>query len=592
VSDLAALAPIWQVTPHEGDILATALAVRDALQQQDTLLVLDNLDDPAVLSGPAKQVLPTHPCRMLVTTRCDHVPEMAELPLHNLTPADAVALLEASRDDAKDHRDVLERIAKALEYWALGVTLVAAYMQASTVSWGDYADDLEARGVESLRHLDGATRRTDSYRASVAELLDDVLSTLTTAEARFLEYVALLPADRAPVSWLQALLTADFERTDEAKLAAPVVGPGATVLGELRRGLERRQLVRVSQDGIELVGAHRLLADELTSRLHTTGAYEPRIRAVLAHATTRARYLFHHAIHDKEVRHELPVLQALLDELEDEGPFAKELASLASETSGGLKDLGDHAAARACRERAIRICEATLAADDPNLATSYSNLALVLHDEGKLEEARGYLDRAIAMNESALPPGHPNLARSYSNLALVLQDEGKLEEARGYLERAIAISESALPPGHPSLATRYSNLAMVLQDEGKLEEARGYLERAIAIEESALPPGHPSLATSYSNLALVLHAEGKLEEARGYLERAIAIQESALPAGHPNLATRYLNLGAVLSAQGKPSDGRDWYERAWTIVESRLPPTHWVYRAVASRLGKTSVEGD
>jgi tetratricopeptide (TPR) repeat protein len=509
VADLAALAPIWDVTPHEGDIHATALAVRYALQQQDTLLVLDNLDDPAILFGPAKRVLPTHPCRTLVTTRCDQVPGMAELPLHNLTPADAVALLEASRDDAKDHRDVLERIAKALEYWALGVTLVAAYMQASTVSWGDYADDLEARGVESLRHLDGATRRTDSYRASVAELLEDVLSTLTPAEARLLEYVALLPADRAPVSWLQALLTADFERTDEAKLAAPAVGPGATVLGELRRGLERRQLVRVSHDGIELVGAHRLLADELTNRLQrTTGAYEPRMRAVLAHATSRASYLFHHAIHDKEGRHELPVLQALLEELKDEGPFAKDVAFLASETYGGLQDLGDHAAARACIERAVRLGEMTLAADDPELAIRYSNLATVL------------------------------------------QDEGKLEEAREYLERAVAIEESALPAGHPSLATRYSNLAVVLKDEGKLEEVRGYLERAIAIEESALPPGHPSLAI------------------------------------------RYLNLGDVLSAQGKPSEGRDWYERAWTIVESGLPTNHPLYRAVASRLGKPSGEGN
>jgi tetratricopeptide (TPR) repeat protein len=317
------------------------------------------------------------------------------------------------------------------------------------VSWGDYADDLEARGVESLRHLDGATRRTDNYRASVAELLDDVLSTLTSAEARLLEYVALLPADRAPVSWLQALLTADFERTDEAKLAPPAVGPGATVLGELRRGLERRQLVRVSQDGIELVGAHRLLADELTSRLRTTGAYEPRMRAVLAHATTRARYLFHHAILDKEGRHELPVLQALLEELEDEGPFAKEVASLASETSGGLQDLGDHAAARACRERCVRIGEATLAADDPNLAIRYSNLALVLHAEGKLEEARGYLERAIAIKESALPPGHPSLAISYLNLGDVLSAQGKPSEGRDWYERAWTIVESGLPTNHP-----------------------------------------------------------------------------------------------------------------------------------------------
>ncbi len=206
IADLAALAPIWKVPEHEGDLRATALEVRRALQRTDSLLVLDNLEDPDLLSGVVKDVLPTHPCRILVTTRCEHVPGMAELPLHNLTPEDAVALLEASRPDAKDHPAALERIARALEFWALGVTLVSAYMQRSTAAWEAYATALERDCAKVLQDVDNRTTRHDTYKARVSDLLDDVLETLTAAERRLLEYAALLPADRAPVTWLEALL--------------------------------------------------------------------------------------------------------------------------------------------------------------------------------------------------------------------------------------------------------------------------------------------------------------------------------------------------------------------------------------------------
>ena len=53
---------------------------------------------------------------------------------------------------------------------------------------------------------------------------------------------------------------------------------------------------------------------------------------------------------------------------------------------------------------------------------------MVEQDLGNLAEARRLLTRAIEIQEKAFEPDHPNLAVSYSNLALVEKALGNLAE--------------------------------------------------------------------------------------------------------------------------------------------------------------------
>jgi tetratricopeptide (TPR) repeat protein len=608
IADLASLAAMWGV-PNGESARETAGRLRQALQDpsRPALLLLDNLDDLSSLTAEVRAVLPQHPCRRLATTRLRAVPGMRALQLDNLRHDDAVALLTYFRDDATQHPEAVARIVTGLERWVLGVTLVGVYLSCRpAVTWEAYADDLDRRGLLSLQDVDNrvavdtttatdALVRPDRYHQRVTELVGDMLGTLTTAEQRLLAYAAVLPRDLVPVSWLVALLEGD----EDLELREP--GPGETsVATSIVEDLLVRSLLRET-DGdadadttaLRTVAVHRLMADELVTRLHAADAYIPRMQAVLSLAMSRATYLFDHAIDDQEGRRELPVLLALLEQLSDDGPFAREAGYLANETLGGLWALGDLASAHLCAERAVRLGETTLPPEDPELTIRYSNFALVLKDEGDLSGARSYLERAVAIAESALPSDDPNLAISYSNFALVLKDEGDLSGARSYLERAIAIEESMLPSDHPTLARSYSNVAVVLRAEGDLSAARRYLERANAIWESALPSDDPNLAISYSNLAMVLQDERDLSGARSYLERALAIDESALPSDHPHLAIRYSNLAVVLRAEGDLSGARRYLERAIAIEESALPSDHPTLAASYSNLATVlRAEGD
>ena len=79
---------------------------------------------------------------------------------------------------------------------------------------------------------------------------------------------------------------------------------------------------------------------------------------------------------------------------------------------------------------------------------------------------------------------HPNVATSLSNLAVLLQDTKRHEEAEPMLRRALEIDEAAFGRHHPNVAIRLNNLAMLLHDMNRNEEAEPLMRRV---------PEHPGI---------------------------------------------------------------------------------------------------
>ena len=81
-------------------------------------------------------------------------------------------------------------------------------------------------------------------------------------------------------------------------------------------------------------------------------------------------------------------------------------------------------------------------------------------------------------------PEHPSFATSFNNLAAVLHEEGDLKQAKEHLERTLDIMLQKLGAQHPSVPTSYYNLSLaaVLHDQGDLRKANEYLERALDIK--------------------------------------------------------------------------------------------------------------
>ena len=85
---------------------------------------------------------------------------------------------------------------------------------------------------------------------------------------------------------------------------------------------------------------------------------------------------------------------------------------------------------------------------DPRLATSLKNLALLYHDQGKYAESESLNQRALAIYEETLGPEHPNVATSLNNLALIYYDQGKYAEAEPLYQRDLATEKALSRRGH------------------------------------------------------------------------------------------------------------------------------------------------
>ena len=223
---------------------------------------------------------------------------------------------------------------------------------------------------------------------------------------------------------------------------------------------------------------------------------------------------------------------------------------------------------------ALKISLQKLGAQHVDVASSYNNLATVLHDQGDLEKAKEYHERALAIHIQKLGTQHVNVARSYNNLATVLHDQGDLEKAKEYYERALAIQIQKLGTQHVDVASSYNNLAAVLRHQGDLEKAKEYHEHALAIRIQKLGTHHVDVASSYNNLATVLHNQGDLEKAKEYHEGALAIRIQKLGTQHVNVASSYNNLAVVLRHQGDLEKAKEYHERALAIQLEKLGTQH------------------
>ncbi len=76
---------------------------------------------------------------------------------------------------------------------------------------------------------------------------------------------------------------------------------------------------------------------------------------------------------------------------------------------------------------------------DPRLATSLNNLAVLYYAQGKYAQAEPLYQRSLAIREKALGPEHPNVATVLENYAALLHKLNRHAEADKMEARAQAI---------------------------------------------------------------------------------------------------------------------------------------------------------
>lgn len=188
------------------------------------------------------------------------------------------------------------------------------------------------------------------------------------------------------------------------------------------------------------------------------------------------------------------------------------------------KEQGDFHKAHLILVRALDIYGNASGPTDPAIAATVHALAQTYPAQHALE----LYQIALKMCEANLGPNHPELAPFLCSLATGHRDQGAYDRAEPLYLRAIDILEKALGATHPELARALGALALSSWGQRAYDRAESLWLRALDIRERTLGATHPDVALSLHDLGLLYRTRGQPGRALPLLARAVAIGEHRL----------------------------------------------------------------
>jgi serine/threonine protein kinase/tetratricopeptide (TPR) repeat protein len=265
--------------------------------------------------------------------------------------------------------------------------------------------------------------------------------------------------------------------------------------------------------------------------------------------------------------------------------------------------------------RRARTIQNELLAADPQskelvteLATTHSNLGLLLARSGASTDAIAELRQAIAMQEPLSPSPESDdvacrmLAASYNNLAPLVEVVDKKSADESYrksirLQRELVRTYPINRTYREDLARTYNNLGSFLSRNKDWKNAQLSFADALRLREDLVKASpqaasyRADLAVSYNNLGMAQTRAQRFADAESSFRRAIELQ-AALLARQPKEATllsnqggTWNNLATVLDQQQRYVDAADAYKKAIEHQRAALAaaPNTESHRAALSR---------
>ena len=402
------------------------------------LLILDNFEDiefaNAVLARLSHSAL-----HLLITSRRSDWSSalgLRRLPLDEFTPQESRDFLRKYLPEAREADEDLDVLAKYLGHLPLALELAGRYLESqSRLKIRNYLAQLE----EALEHPSMQNWKPERKSLTGHDL--SLLQTFTLSWEKVKEPLAQRLFIAAGFCAANALIPSIILEAALAEKAADcdeylgdLVGLGLLKEGPTIHPLLAQFARRMDIDGALLAA----FSEAVVELANQTNHEEDRT----------GNYTLYAPI--------LPHVRAVAEIAEKVGLAAA--GSLWNSLGYHISDLADYAGAQAAYERAIKIWEANLGPEHPQVATGVNNLGNVLQDLGDLAGAKAAYERALKIDEAAYGRDHPSVARDVNNLGGVLKALGDLAGAKAAYERALRIFRQFLPPGHPNIEIVRGNL--------------------------------------------------------------------------------------------------------------------------------------
>ncbi len=271
-------------------------------------------------------------------------------------------------------------------------------------------------------------------------------------------------------------------------------------------------------------------------------------------------------------------------------PFDRLRVQLERLRGEALLAAGDRPGARAALEAARERCDATLDAEDIDVAVVHNMLGIVGKFMGRFDDAvmhytrTGEIFRACGVGDGVLGVLHHNLGG-------LAHSQGDLQTAERETRRALELHTAADGATHPDTAADRGQLGAILSELGRHEEAERQLRRTAVDMRAAHGPDHVEVAIAQTALGAALHRTGRLDEADVAYREGLAVRERRQGKGHPELAPTLVNLSRLCEQRGDREQAVALAKRAAANLEGAVTDDHPILAAARERLAELQISG-
>lgn len=230
---------------------------------------------------------------------------------------------------------------------------------------------------------------------------------------------------------------------------------------------------------------------------------------------------------------------------------------------------------RTTGENFIRSCLDRLPNDHPARSRCYDALGNIELFKDNLDASLDYYKKSFDIKTQKLEVNDPNLADSYKNLALLYLQKGDSKQAFEYFYQLLIIWRQLYGDDYINLIFCYTNIAMIYENEENLTEAMSYYYQALALMvKHHTSVNEASFAALYNNLGNACTGLKHYQLSLGYYNASLEIKAKTHTPIDPSIAVTYKNIGVVHGYMNNVQQSRENLEKALEIYRQLYPPNN------------------
>lgn len=550
------------------------ITLREWQKQPFRLLVLDNLEDPKVLSEWLPKLTGL---RILVTARRQHW--AADLgvnvyPLDTLPRPDSIALLRSLSPRLKDVNDPdIDALAERLGDLPLALDLAGRYLHARPrLITAEYLRLLDEAG-NALEHTSFAgwykdnqptkheTSLVATFLLSWQQLSDSEVDGM--AKLFFLSSGFLAPNVPIPENFFLSIAGASKNFSQEREVAYELIPIDSLNYQDL----SWNAITKLQEIGLlgQALGVHPLLSEfsrlqnnELKKLLFCINqAIMPYLEGLETNPPKVFSVIRKHA-------------QALAENfMQGEPLFA---LFILNSLGRYLNFIAEYSNSINTYKRAKELLLRVESEFDTHIQIIHIEILKGLGASyiavGKLDLAKEMMSTAMVLASRYFP--NSAIESSTANtFALILAELGFASDSIIYYQKAIEN-----PVKDKGFATVLNNIGKAFQDIGRFEDAKKTVEAALEINLEILGEYSLETARNLNDLGLILCYLNQPHLAKEYLDRSIKISEYLFEGDHPDLAAAIGNMGLAYQLLMQHDDAIRCFEKSLSINQLFFGKVH------------------